>query len=49
MGLLLFHLIEYKLNKSMSLICKAVPCKMDILHCFVFIFGYKTSLITWQK
>lgn len=49
MGLLLFHLIEYILNENMPLICKAVPCKMDVLHCLVFIFGYKSSLIIQQK
>lgn len=49
MGLLLFHLIEYKLNKNMSFICKVVPCKMDILFCCVFILGYKFPIIIWQK
>lgn len=33
----------------MPLICKAVPYKMAILLCCVFILGYKFSLIIWQK
>jgi len=37
MGLLLFHLIEYKQNKNMPLICKTVPAKR--ISCFV-VFAY---------